>query len=62
MVEYSLAKAEVEGSSPFFRLGFFSLGFLPQKSIFFLLPKVPEESSRQKQGPLRCLANRNHLS
>jgi len=43
-------------------LGFFSLGFLPQKSIFFLLPKVPEESSRQKQGPLRCLANRNHLS
>ena len=35
MVEYSLAKAEVEGSSPFFRLGFYSLSFLLQNSIFF---------------------------
>lgn len=33
MVEYSLAKAEVEGSSPFFRLGFFYPVFSP-KNIF----------------------------
>ena len=37
MVEYSLAKAEVEGSSPFFRLGFSLLSFVFSKSIFFVV-------------------------
>lgn len=33
MVEYSLAKAEVEGSSPFFRLGFSFFSSVLQKSM-----------------------------
>jgi hypothetical protein len=39
MVEYSLAKAEVEGSSPFFRLGFVYPVF-SSKNLFFLLPNI----------------------
>ena len=62
MVEYSLAKAEVEGSSPFFRLGLFPPSFLPQKSIFFSCLRYREGIANKSRGPLRCLANGNHLS
>lgn len=69
MVEYSLAKAEVEGSSPFFRLGFSFFSSVLQKSmknLFFFLSNlfsVPEESSQQKQASISMReANRNHLS
>jgi hypothetical protein len=56
MVEYNLAKAEVEGSSPFFRLGFSLPSFLLQKSIFFVAQYYTRQYDR------RWLANCNHLS
>ena len=49
MVEYSLAKAEVEGSSPFFRLDFFPFSSLLQKQIFFV--------AYRRQYAKRWLAN-----
>lgn len=54
MVEYSLAKAEIEGSSPFFRLDFSLSSSLLQKYIFFV--------AYRRQYAKRWLANYNHLS
>ncbi len=50
MVEYSLAKAEVEGSSPFFRLVFYLLG-LPlcfHRDKVVVATKQAEGSTKKK--------------
>ena len=66
MVEYSLAKAEVEGSNPFFRLGFSLPCFLLQKSIFFVALRPARVGADTRSAvantPPTALANYNHLS
>jgi hypothetical protein len=50
MVEYSLAKAEVEGSSPFFRLVFYLLGLPPcfHRDKVVVAAKQAEGSTKRK--------------
>ncbi len=50
MVEYSLAKAEVEGSSPFFCLVFYLLGLPPcfHRDKVVVAAKQAEGSTKRK--------------